>query len=261
MPFRKCGRYTHESFRQMIVRLIVLFAAICSSCLSAPVMSQKLPKYEVLRVTTRLEIDGQLNERAWMDAPPVGAFVNNRDGSPTKLRTEAKILYDDNFLYFAFRSDDTNVWSTMKKRDEHLWLEEVVEVFLQADSSVPNYIELEVNPLGSMLDIYLINTRKPLHYESWNSEKLRWAVSVDGTVDGKENDRGWSCEIALPFEDIATASHLPPLVGDRWRLNLYRVEKLPISAELAWSPTLQEDFHVLPKLGEIVFTNRRVRKP
>jgi len=149
----------------------------------------------------------------------------------------------------------------MKKRDEHLWLEEVVEVFLQADPSIPNYIELEVNPLGTMLDIYLINTRKPLHYESWNSENLRWGVSVDGTVDGKENDRGWSCEIALPFQDIATAPHMPPLVGDKWRLNLYRVEKLPTSAELAWSPTLQDDFHVLPKLGEIVFTDRKVPQP
>ena len=31
-------------------------------------------------------------------------------------------------------------------------------------------------------------------------------------------------------------------------------------AELAWSPTLQNDFHVLPRLGEIVFTDQRVPK-
>jgi hypothetical protein len=242
----------------MIVRLILLLVAM--SLWGWSLKSQTLPKYEVSRVTTKLEIDGQLNERAWADAPLIRDFVNNRDGSITKLVTEARILYDDKFLYFAFASDDTNVWSTMKKRDEHLWLEEVVEVFLQADPSIPNYIELEVNPLGTMLDIYLLNTRKPLHYESWNSEKLRWAVNVNGTVDGKENDRGWSCEIALPFEDIATARHLPPQVGDTWRLNLYRVEKLPVSAEVAWSPTLLEDFHVLPRLGEIVFTDRPVPK-
>ena len=245
----------------MIARLMMFLVPICLCSLSISLKSQTLPRYEVRRVTTKLTMDGQLNERAWADAPLLSAFVNNRDGSATKLRTEAKILYDQEFIYFAFRSDDTNVWSTMKKRDEHLWLEEVVEVFLQADSSIPNYIELEVNPLGTMLDIYLINTRKPLHYESWNSEKLRWGVSVDGTVDGKENDRGWSCEIALPFEDIATAPHTPPLVGDKWRMNLYRVEKLPTSAELAWSPTLQDDFHVLPRLGEIVFSDQTVPKP
>jgi hypothetical protein len=111
-----------------------------------------------------------------------------------------------------------------------------------------------------MLDIYLLDTRKPLHYESWNSEKLRWAVHVDGTIDGKDNDREWTCEIALPLEDVATAVHTPPQPGDRWRMNLYRVERKPEVAELAWSPTLQDDFHVLSRLGEIVFTDRTVPK-
>jgi len=45
-----------------------------------------------------------------------------------------------------------------------------------------------------------------------------------------------------------------------WRMNLYRVESKPEVAELAWSPTLQNDFHVLPRLGEIVFTDQRVPK-
>jgi hypothetical protein len=222
--------------------------------------AQQRPTYEVARVTTPIKVDGQLSERAWVDAASINTFANNRDGSPSKLQTEARILYDDRFIYFSFRAVDKNIWATMKRRDEHLWLEEVVEVFLQANPSIPNYIELEVNPLGTMLDIYLIDTRKPLHYESWNSEHLQWAVHVDGTVDGKEGDREWTCEIALPLEDVATATHLPPHPGDRWRVNLYRVERLPDVVELAWSPTMQDDFHVLPRMGEIVFTNRRVPK-
>ena len=227
---------------------------------SIPAAAQTLPTYEVVRLTKPIKIDGQLNEQSWQDTATVGAFGNNRDGSATKLSTDARIMYDEKFLYFAFRAVDKNIWATMKHRDEHLWLEEVVEVFLQANPTVPNYIELEVNPLGTMLDIYLLDTRKPLHYESWNSEKLQWAVHVDGTVDGKDGDREWTCEIALPLEDIATATHLPPQPGDRWRMNLYRVEQKPEVAELAWSATLQDDFHVLSRLGEIVFTQRSVPK-
>jgi len=142
----------------------------------------------------------------------------------------------------------------MRHRDEHLREEEVVEVFLQADPNQPSYIELEVNPLGTMLDIYLLAARKPLHYESWNSEKLRWAVQVNGTVDGKAGDREWTCEIALPMEDIVTAPHRPPFPGDRWRMNLYRGEQLPTPAGLAWSPTLRDDFHIPQRFGEIVFS-------
>ena len=141
----------------------------------------------------------------------------------------------------------------MRRRDGHLWHEEVVEVFLQADPAKPSYIELEVNPLGTMLDIYMLAARKPLHYESWNSEKLRWAVRVDGTVDGRGGDREWTCEIALPMEDVVTAPHNPPLPGDRWRMNLYRGEHYPTAAGLAWSPTLQDDFHIPQRFGELVF--------
>jgi hypothetical protein len=239
--------------RRLFLTLFVLCCAVGAS-------AQSLPVYEVAHVTSSINIDGKLDEKAWADAPLVGTFVNNRDGSRSELQTEARVLYDERFIYFAFRVVDQNVWATMKRRDEHLWLEEVVEVFLQANPSIPNYIELEVNPLGTMLDIYLIDRRKPLHYESWNSEHLRWAVQVEGTVDGQDGDRGWSCELALPFEDIASATHVPPQPGDRWRMNLYRVEQKPKVAELAWSPTLQDDFHVLPRLGEIVFTDHQVPK-
>src|ERR1041384_5754904 len=117
--------------------------------------AQSLPVYEVARVTSSINLDGKLDEKAWAEARPVGAFVNNRDGSRSELETGARILYDERFIYFSFRVVDQNVWATMKQRDEHLWLEEVVEVFLEPNPAIPNYIELEVNPLGTMLELYL----------------------------------------------------------------------------------------------------------
>jgi hypothetical protein len=233
------------------ISFLTLAAAVAATPLTRP-------SYEVLYTGQPIHVDGKLDEPAWAAVPAVGAFVNNRDGSPSPIKTEAKILYDDRFLYFAFRNADENIWSTMTKRDAHLWEEEVVEVFVQADPKQTSYIELEVNPLGTMLDIFLLDIRKPLHYESWNSERLQWAVQVEGTVDGNPGDKGWTCEIALPLEDVVPAPHSSPRPGDMWRLNLYRVEKRPTSASLAWSPTLK-DFHVPSMFGDIVFTGRRVR--
>ena len=63
-------------------------------------------------------------------------------------------------------------------------------------------------------------------------------------------------------DDIATAPNRPPRPGDRWRMNLFRVDRRPEVAELAWSPTLQDDFHILRRFGELVFADREVpRKP
>lgn len=234
--------------------LLTTFTVV--SFLGSTASSQQLPVYEVHRATSPIQIDGKLDDSAWTKAPVIRNFVNNSDGSESSYKTEARLLYDDNFLYFAFRAVDDNIWSTMRRRDQHLWDEEVVEVFLQADPNQPSYIELEVNPLGTMLDIYLLGPRKPIHYESWNSERLRWGVHVDGTVDGMAGDREWTCEMALPMEDIVTAPHRPPLPGDRWRMNLYRAESRPKLAGLAWSPTLQDDFHIPKRFGEIVFGAR-----
>jgi hypothetical protein len=220
-----------------------------------------LPVYEVLKTSAPISVDGRLDEPIWSAVPAVGPFVNNHDGSPSDIRTEAWIVYDDEMLYFAFRCTDDNIWSTLAERDQHLWEEEVVEVFLQGDSTQPSYIELEVNPLGAMLDIFLIDVRKPIPYRSWNSHRLKWAVEVDGTVDGRPGDRQWTCEIALPLEEVITAKRLPPGPGDRWKLNLYRVEAKPVIAGLAWSPTMKRDFHVPERFGDLVFTGRLAALP
>lgn len=220
--------------------------------------SQALPVYELSKTATPIKVDGNLNDAVWAKAARFSDFRLNLDGTPSPYETEARALYDDAFLYFSFRCRDDNIWATFKTRDQHLWEEEVVEVFLQADPNRTTYIELEVNPLGTMLDIFLLDVRKPLHYESWNSQKLKWGVQVFGKVDGKNGDKEWTCEIALPLEDIVTAKN-PPQPGDRWRLNLYRVEQLPQPALLAWSPTFKDDFHLPGKFGEMVITNRLVR--
>lgn len=207
-------------------------------------LASPIPSYIVRRAASPIQIDGQLSDSVWASAPAI-ALVMNSDGAPSPLKTEARMLYDDRYLYVAFRAADQNIWATMRKRDQHLWTEEVVEVFVQPNSAHTSYIEVEVNPLGTVLDIFLLDAGKPLAYESWNSARLKSAVHVDG--------QEWTVEIALPFEDCVTAPHLPPRSGDRWRLNLYRTDRKPRQLDLAWSPTLRESFHVPARFGEIVF--------
>jgi hypothetical protein len=90
------------------------------------------------------------------------------------------------------------------------------------------------------------------------ARKLQWGVQVAGTVDGKGGDREWTCEMALPIEDVVTAPHRPPQPGDRWRMNLFRVERMPAAAELAWSPTLQKIFTFCRASGKLFSTNKKV---
>jgi hypothetical protein len=236
------------------MRTILLTVVGLLSIWAQAVTAAEKPRYTVYRTHVPIQIDGKLDDDFWRAAPAVGPFVNNVDGSTSTLVTEAKLGYDGEYLYFAFYSRDENIWATHTARDAHLWNEEVVEVFLKADPAQSSYIELEVNPLGTLLDIFLLDIRKPLRYESWNPQGIQWAVDVDGSVDGVPGDTSWTCEIALPLLDVVPAPHVPPEVGDRWLLNLYRVESRPHRAGLAWSATLKPDFHVPSRFGEIEFS-------
>ena len=130
-------------------------------------------------------------------------------GKPAAIATEAKILWDNRNLYFAFENADTDVWSTLTKRDDKLWTQEADEIMIDADGNGQTYIELQVAPNGTIFDTYLPTVRK---YEDsinpkrkqfdWNS-RVKAAVKVDGTLNKREDqDKSWTVELALPLADV-----------------------------------------------------------
>jgi hypothetical protein len=50
---------------------------------------------------------------------------------------------------------------------------------------------------------------------------------------------------------------LPPVPGDVWRINMYRMDVPQGKPQQAagWSPPMVGDFHVLDKFGELVFAD------
>lgn len=213
--------------------------------------------YTVMRTLGPIKVDGVLDEPSWKAAKSTGAFRANDGSGAATSRVEAKMLWDDSNLYFAFECDDTDLAGTMTQRDEHLWEEEVVEVFIDPDGDEKNYLELEVNPLGTFLDLFVLTPVVPIPYESYNI-RAQWAVMVDGTVqNSSDRDRGWRVELAVPLRDAVTAPNSPPKDGDKWRLNLYRIERKPKEQYIAWSPTLKPSFHTPSRFGEVTFSTRR----
>src|ERR1043166_1600791 len=83
--------------------LLMVFAVVFLSSLTARGQVHRLPVYEVARTTVPIKVDGKLDDPAWAKTRGVGDFVSTSDGSPSQYKTEAKVLYDDNFLYFSFR--------------------------------------------------------------------------------------------------------------------------------------------------------------
>lgn len=216
------------------------------------------PKQVVaFRTDKPVKLDGKLDDPVWAAATSTGLFVNTMTGAAAPIASEAKLAWDDQFLYVAFDNKDDDVWSSLKARDEKLWTQEAVEVFIDANGDGKDYVEIQVNPNGAIFDSYLPGYRE--NQNDWNSG-TKAAVAVSGTV-GKRDDKdsGWTVEIAVPWADTKGKGkydlRLPPKPGDTWRINLFRLDMPREKPQVAagWSAPLVGDFHRLNRFGALIF--------
>src|SRR5204862_5446962 len=99
---------------------------------------------------------------------------------------------------------------------------------------------------------------------SWNSKTIA-KVRVDGTLNKREDqDKGWTAEIAIPLEDVKgmdtkSTLTLPPVPGNVWRINMYRMDVPQGKPQQAsgWSPPMVGDFHALDRFGDLVFGDEK----
>jgi len=213
------------------------------------------PGYQVAPASAAREALLAGEVKAWAPAQRV------RWGPP-KYRTEFAALWDAEALYLRFTATDPQPWHTMTNRDEHLWEEEVVEIFLDPARSGRDYFELEISPANVVCDVRMIQPSPDKKLDlAWNFEGLE--TRVIPRAPGPAGS--WTALARLPwsgFRSLPSASGLalPPRAADRWRFNLFRVERPGGKAkpeenavEVAWSPTGQPSFHVPAAFRDFVF--------
>jgi len=213
-----------------------------------------MPLYRCRKTRKRPAVDGMIQPAVWKQAEPVSLLLADT-GKPPKQPTEVRLLYDDDYLYVAFHCLDKDAWGSFTHHDDPVYAEEAVEIFIDPTRRQRSYIEIEVSPLNVVLDLYILNDprcppMRPLQH--WNCAGLRTATHVER--DRNHRATFWNCEMAIPFNQMHDAPNLPPKPGDRWRVNLYRIDRPPDRPEFsAWSPTIKPDFHRPQRFGELLF--------
>lgn len=214
-----------------------------------------LPTYKAPKRAGDIQVDGALDDPGWKGVPSTGAFLRTGDGGQARFRTDARLVWDDEFLYVAFSAADDDVWAKADKKDDPIYQEEVVEIFLDADGDGKTYDELELSPKNVQFDAYFPARRQGMDL-GWDSGMVT-AVKVDGTLnEPSDKDRGWTAEMKIPVKALAEVPRWPPQAGDKWRFNLYRLEWFDgrkSNEGSAFSPPLVGDFHHLPRFGFLEF--------
>jgi Carbohydrate family 9 binding domain-like len=185
------------------------------------------------------------------------------DGSPEPSgKATAKLTWDDFYLYVFITIADTDVSSPYKTHDDSLWKADAVEMFVDADGNRAGYIELQVNPHNTTFDSWFAGPRGSQGDVAWDSGMVT-AVKVRGTPGPGDTDQGWDVEIGIPWSAIRgrdgnMAVKLPPRIGDRWKLNIVRVDiKSNDTRQSAssWNRIGYGDWHALDKMLTAVFAD------
>ncbi len=200
---------------------------------------QTSPVYEVRRVAVEdaalLAADG----REWDGAREIG-------WGPEPYRTRFRALWNERGLHLRFESEDDAPWFTMTKRDDPLWEEEVVEIFLDPLGD-GRYVEVELNPANVVCDLRRLG---PDETASDPIGPMDRGFSVAGmeTAVSTSEDR-WTGTLFLPWEGLGLSG--PPRPGIEIPFNVFRIKRPggPEAPEAgavfaAWSPTGSPSFHV-----------------
>lgn len=198
--------------------------------------------YKAYKTKEKIVVDGKLNEKAWELAPKSPRFVDIINGGPALYDTKVALLWDEEYLYVGYWIEEPFVSATFTNRDELLFNENNVELFIDGGDT---YYEFEINALNIIYEIFFIwkdaykkggkydvpefnlyerdvytfggnHDRISQHFwdgthprglrwafRDWDLPGLKSAVHINGKINDNENiDKGWTVELAIPWEGM-----------------------------------------------------------
>jgi hypothetical protein len=192
-----------------------------------PVLAQR--HYICYYAAQKPVIDGSGDEPVWQQAPWTEDFADIEGDIRPKpaLRTRVKMLWDSTYLYIYAELQETDLWGTLRQHDTVIYDDNDFEVFINPDNSTHRYFELEINTLGTVMDLFMDkpyrNGGKALM--SWDAQGLLSAIKTNGTLNHPGDvDQGWAVEMAIPLKTLSFWGDRPVRDGDQWRIDFSRVE-------------------------------------
>jgi hypothetical protein len=219
----------------------------------------------------QIEIDGRLDEKAWLRAAATRRFVDVKTGRPNKtfpVNGRVKVAYDTTHLYLGFEIEDKDVTGGFPKnaKDPQLWTRDTVEIMIDPEGNGDNkdYYEIQLSPQNLVFDSRFDDYNEPkgskdgpFGHQEWSSG-VESAVTVKGTLDKPDDvDEGYVVEAKIPWKAFDKAKKIPPEPGSTWRINFYAIQQ---NSGVAWSPILGKgNFHKAARFGRVTWKERGFR--
>src|SRR5262245_7163133 len=79
----------------------------------------------------KIKIDGKTDEVAWEKAQIIDSFQVYWQNRKPRTSTKARLLWDDDYLYFTADMEDTDLYADVTERNGMIWSNDVFELFFK----------------------------------------------------------------------------------------------------------------------------------
>ena len=173
------------------------------------------PTVRAVRLSSPLNIDGQLNETVYQTVSPISGFTQSEPlaGSPASDPTEAWLFFGPEHVYVSFKcweSQLDRLVANVTERDGNVVQGDFVAFALDTFYDRRTSVVFTIGAGGGLMDGQ--TTDESQYSGDWNPI---WDVEV-GRFDG-----GWTIEAAIPFTSLRYRS------GDEqvWGVNVERLNR------------------------------------
>ncbi|HUT63162.1 MAG TPA: carbohydrate-binding family 9-like protein [Anaerolineae bacterium] len=221
------------------------------------------PEYIAMKTGSKMIMDGVLDEPAWQKASPVGTFIFQWYESGEKEMTVAKILWDDERIYFSFTCNDKHIWAENYSPNDPVSRDDCCEAFI---CPVPegkermDYINYEINCIGTWLVGYHAQSREKNIGRWYDCTGLEIGRFIKGTCNNDEDtDEGWVLEFSIPFTHFEEfGASFPPRDGQVIYVGLHRCGGKTNAQYSQWAPSQTEkpNFHRPQDFGKVTFSTK-----
>jgi len=185
----------------------------------APARSQEEPRtYDTRRLEgTAPVVNGRLDDEAWKAVDWSSDFVQRvpTDGEPPTKQTAFKVVYDDDAIYFAFRSydDPDKVSSLLARRDWFPgdWVEVNIDSYFDHRTAFSFTLSLS----GTRGDEFVSNDG-----DNWDGN---WDPIWEGATN--IDDEGWTAEMRIPLSQLRFSDEQHQTWGLQVQRRIFRLEE------------------------------------
>ncbi|WP_312482768.1 carbohydrate-binding family 9-like protein, partial [Sphingobacterium multivorum] len=163
--------------------------------------------YYVHPATDAITIDGKDDEASWSKAPWTDSFkdIEGLNKPVPTFKTQVKMLWDKENLYLFAKLQEPHIKGYLRQKDTIIYHDNDFEIFLKPNLFSPEYIEIEINALNTVMDLLMT---KPYRFGgranlNWDTKDIETAVYHAGSINNpQDKDEFWTVEMKIPVKSL-----------------------------------------------------------